>query len=70
MSTPEKPPLSKDRLVKALQNLYSDRDKLADRIEQMSSELEEVKKVLINILKIQKDLHDFEMKVFTKNLEK
>lgn len=73
---PKNTSLTKEQLLKqynnilvALQGLYHDCHTTVDRQSQLESELQDIKKLLIQLLKYQKSLLDFETKVFRKNLE-
>lgn len=55
-------------LLTALQGLYTDCHNTADRLLQLESELHEIKTLLIQLLKAQQSLVDFEQKLFRKNL--
>ena len=54
----------------ALQGLYTDCLSTVDRLDRMESDLLEIKKHLIDILKFQQELSHFETKIFRDNLSK
>lgn len=57
-----------NKILVALQALYSDRDRASDQIIALKDDLEVIKSTLISILQYQKELSDFETKLFRKNL--
>lgn len=68
---------TKDRLLNqyetiliALQGLYTDCHNTADKLHQLETDLQDVKKTLIDILKYSKELSEFETKIFRNNLSK
>lgn len=70
---PNKPlniPKTINSILIALQGLYTDSSNTVNRLEKIESEFNDIKNLLVNILKFQKDLNDFEKKVFRDNLSK
>lgn len=68
---------TKDKLLKrhesiliALQGLYTDCHSTADRLSQIETDLSDIKRTLINILKYSEGLSEFEQKIFRNNLSK
>lgn len=54
----------------AMQSLFTDVHISSDKINTLESELKDIKNLLIQILKYQKELSQFESKVFRDNLSK
>lgn len=55
-------------LLTALQGLYTDCHNTSDRQLALEQELNDIKSLLVQILKAQKTIVDFEEKIFRKNL--